>query len=407
MTLFRKFGVELEYMLVDAGTLDVLPAADRLLAAAAGEGASDYENGAITWSNELVNHVLEFKTSEPATAWNGLAEIFQVNVQEANERLKKLGGCLLPTAMHPWMDPAREMQLWPHENSEVYQAFHRIFDCRGHGWANLQSMHLNLPFEGDEEFGRLHAAIRAVLPLLPALAASSPIVEGRFTGLADNRLEFYRQNSKKIPRVAGRVIPEPVFDAASYDREIFQPMYAQIAPHDPDGILQEEWLNARGAIARFDRGAIEIRVLDVQECPAADLAIAAVVLATVRRLMDNDDLQPRLQALSVDQLEPIFRATLAEADKAVIRDEALLDCLGFFGESSLTTGEVWGSLVEWARLEEGIPAEFLPPLQVLGEQGPLSSRIAKRLAGECNREQIGKLYRQLANCLARGEMFVP
>ena len=36
---------------------------------------------------------------------------------------------------------------------------------------------LNLPFSSDEEFGRLHAAIRLLLPLLPALAASSPLVE--------------------------------------------------------------------------------------------------------------------------------------------------------------------------------------------------------------------------------------
>jgi len=90
-------------------------------------------------------------------------------------------------------------------------------------------------------------------------AGSSPIVEGKLTGLADNRLEFYRNNSKKIPRVAGRVIPEPVFDADGYDREIFQPMYAQIAPYDPEGILQEEWLNARGAIARFE---------EITRCPA-------------------------------------------------------------------------------------------------------------------------------------------
>jgi hypothetical protein len=32
-------------------------------------------------------------------------------------------------------------------------------------------------------------------------------------------------------------------------------------------VLRHEWVNARGAIARFDRSAIEIRVLDVAECP--------------------------------------------------------------------------------------------------------------------------------------------
>ena len=75
---------------------------------------------------------------------------------------------LLPTAMHPWMDPDRDLRLWPHEASAVYEAFNRIFSCRGHGWANLQSAHINLPFANDEEFGRLHAAIRAVLPIIPA-----------------------------------------------------------------------------------------------------------------------------------------------------------------------------------------------------------------------------------------------
>jgi len=47
------------------------------------------------------------------------------------------------------MDPNREMVIWPHDYSVVYEAFNRIFDCRGHGWANLQAVHLNLPFADD------------------------------------------------------------------------------------------------------------------------------------------------------------------------------------------------------------------------------------------------------------------
>ena len=54
--------------------------------------------------------------------------------------------------MHPWMDP-RAASLWPHEYGEVYAAYDRIFDCRRHGWANLQSVHLNLPFADEREFG--------------------------------------------------------------------------------------------------------------------------------------------------------------------------------------------------------------------------------------------------------------
>ena len=80
-----------------------------------------------------------------------------------------MGCTLLPGGVHPWMDPSKETRLWPHEYNEVYRSFDRIFGCAGHGWSNLQSTHLNLPFADDDEFGRLHAAIRAILPLLPAL----------------------------------------------------------------------------------------------------------------------------------------------------------------------------------------------------------------------------------------------
>lgn len=76
------------------------------------------------------------------------------------------------------MDPATESRFWPHGDAIVYRTYDRIFGCRSHGWANIQCMHLNLPFAGDEEFARLHAAARLLLPILPALAANSPAAAG-------------------------------------------------------------------------------------------------------------------------------------------------------------------------------------------------------------------------------------
>src|SRR5262245_53079317 len=167
--LFEGFGVELEYLIVDSESLAVKPICDQLLKAVAGEtvGSVDLPGG-VTWSNELVLHVVELKGTEPLSRLDGAAVRFQENVRHINELLAPMGARLMPSGMHPWMDPQREMVLWPHEYHAVYETFHRIFDCRGHGWANLQSVHLNLPFQGDEEFGPLHAAIRVLLPLLPA-----------------------------------------------------------------------------------------------------------------------------------------------------------------------------------------------------------------------------------------------
>jgi carboxylate-amine ligase len=58
LRLFEAIGVEIEYMIVDRASLDVVPACDRLLASVAGAPVSDLERGAIGWSNELVLHVL-------------------------------------------------------------------------------------------------------------------------------------------------------------------------------------------------------------------------------------------------------------------------------------------------------------------------------------------------------------
>jgi len=422
--LFDVTGVELEYMVVDRETLSVAPIVDQLLTTAdslarnvpASEGnpEGDPEFGPIAWSNELARHVVEFKTAQPVRSLAPVAGLFQENVKRANDLLAPLNACLLPAAMHPWMDPMKEMQLWPHGYKDVYQAFDRIFSCKGHGWANLQSMHINLPFSGDEEFGRLHAAIRLVLPILPAIAASSPIVEGRTTGLLDNRLEVYRNNSRRVPSVAGKVIPEPVYTEREYTEQILEKIWKDLSAHDPEGVLRHEWANARGCIARFTRGSIEIRVIDVQECPAADLAICRAVVALVKSLANgplaaSGDTAAAMRAAPVDALHEIFLACVRDADKAVISNMDYLRWLGVSSSKPLTAGEVWRAvsetLPEDARCSE---------LETILRHGCLSRRILrainpaaaeKPVSAEVSRDAMKAVYQRLATCLAQGRMF--
>jgi gamma-glutamyl:cysteine ligase YbdK (ATP-grasp superfamily) len=190
LPLLEGLGVELEYMIVDRESLSVMPVADELLRAAADEYTDEVEQGPLRWSNEMALHVVELKTNGPVSALSGLAGVFTGHVGRINALLGPRGGALMPTGMHPLMDPSRESRFWPHQNRAIYDAYHRIFDCRRHGWTNLQSVHLNFSFHGDEEFARLHAAVRFLLPVLPAIAASSPAMEGKLTGLLDNRVEI-------------------------------------------------------------------------------------------------------------------------------------------------------------------------------------------------------------------------
>lgn len=382
--LFEVFGVELEYMIVDRTSLDVRPLADRVLQAAAGEIVGEVELGEISWSNELALHVIELKTTEPAAELAPLADAFCHSLANMQAYLRDLDACLLSTAMHPWMDPDRELKLWPHDYNPVYEAYNRIFDCRGHGWANLQSVHINLPFANDDQFGRLHAAIRILLPLLPGLAASSPIVAGSLTGWADNRMQFYRYNSKRVPSLTGQIVPEAVFSRADYERQIFKVMYQDIAPYDTDKILCHEWLNSRGAIARFDRQAIEIRVLDVQEHPAADIAICEAVVAVLKLLVGQRwTSYAEQQRVSTGELAGLLGETIQQAERAEVRSPEILRQFGL-EHSQQTAQTVWHYLIE----QVADQIVHIEPLRKILEHGPLARRIERALlAGEPGAQQ--------------------
>jgi gamma-glutamyl:cysteine ligase YbdK (ATP-grasp superfamily) len=401
--LFEATGIELEYMIVDARTLAVRPIADRLLAAAGSEDGSDVERGDAAWSNELALHVVEIKTNGPVPRLTGVAALMQAQVREIDGLLAPLGARLMPSAMHPFMDPHTEMRLWPHANDAIYRAFDRIFDCRGHGWANLQSVHVNLPFANDDEFGRLHAAIRVVLPILPALAASSPAADGRLTGFADTRMSVYATNATRVPSVSGAVVPEAVFTRREYEERLLGGIYRDLEPLDPEGVLRHEWVNARGAIARFDRGAIEIRVLDVQESPAADLAVAGAAIAAVRALVEERHAgQDELRQWRVPALAAILADANASGDEALLRDDAYLKLFGFPGRAPCRARDLWCHLIDSEARRDPAFFEWEPALSIYAAEGCLSRRIVRALGARPSREDFDRVYRALCDCLRQG-----
>ncbi|HKL51965.1 MAG TPA: glutamate-cysteine ligase family protein, partial [Wenzhouxiangellaceae bacterium] len=342
---FTGYGIELEYMIVDRETLAARPIADLLLVDADGNVANEVDHDELAWSNELVRHVVELKTNGPAESLEGLGSNFHADLVEINRLLAPHGACLMPTAMHPLFVPDRETRLWPFGQNEIYAAYNRIFDCRGHGWSNLQSMHINLPFADDAEFTRLHAAIRAVLPIIPALSAASPFEQGRTTGWMDTRLRYYRDNQREIPEISGQVIPEAVTSIDDYHARILQPMYRAIAPHDPDGILADDWLNSRAAIARFERQTIEIRIIDLQECPAADLAIARAVVALIQRLYSGEIVDfDRQQAFDNQALADLLFECARHGSVARIEHRDWLDAFRIEGPTS--AGLAWRTMFE-------------------------------------------------------------
>jgi carboxylate-amine ligase len=401
--LFEVCGLELEYMIVDCDTLMVKPIADLLLFEKSGNNSSDFKNGRIGWSNELVNHVIELKTYNPVSKLNGTGYEFTQNVSEINSHLKKFNAMLLPTASHPFMDPTKETMLWQHESREIYALYDRIFGCSNHGWANLQSVHLNLPFNGDTEFAKLHAAIRLLLPIIPAIASSSPLREGKLTGWADSRMQSYLKHQDKMPALIGSFIPEAICSEEEYDRKIFAPIRIAIEPWDNDGIMNPYFLNSRGAIARFDRGAIEIRVTDLQECPDADIAIASLMTETLKLFVNEKYAKYEEQAISHEtELFNIFNQVIRDGEKAVIGNLEYLRLLGI-RDKKLTAIEVWKHL--FSEVKQFMETKDSHIISYILEQGSLSSRILKRLDAKPSHEKTVSVYKELAACLQRNQIF--
>jgi gamma-glutamyl:cysteine ligase YbdK (ATP-grasp superfamily) len=400
--LFEVFGIELEYMLVKNDTFKVAPIVDEMLTNKAGELKADIDNGAIAWSNELVAHVVELKTNGPASSVDDLSEKFHANILEINGILAPLNTQLLGTASHPLMNPNTDTQLWKHGYSEVYALYNTIFNCNGHGWSNVQSTHINLPFYDDKEFEKLHAAIRIILPLLPGLCASSPILDGKITGFKDTRLAFYKTNQKEIPELTGLVIPERAFSKLDYHATIFEPIKRAIRPFDKNKILDQHFLNSRGAIARFDRNAIEIRLIDIQECPKADISICALVIEVLKAIVNQDFCTLQAQKSWPEQdLYLLLNDAIKHAENSKIEN---LDYVLLFGlKKTQTLGALWKHLYQ--HVKPKLHSSHHQAIELILEKGTLATRLLKGIGKDASEKHITAVYRQLQDCLMTNTLY--
>ncbi len=401
-SIFSVLGIEIEYMIVDTQTLAIQPKSDAILQKLAGEYTNEVSLGKIAVSNELVLHVLELKNDGPCPIDEPIAQYFHEGLSKLQPMLDKEGLSLLPTAAHPWMDPHTETQRWPHGNRKIYEQYDTIFDCRGHGWSNLQSMHVNLPFANDEEFCALHNTIRLILPLIPALAASSPFLDGKRTDFLDTRLTFYEKNQQKISAITGLVIPEYIKTEADYREEILKPMYQAIAPFDRENILQEEWLNSRGAIPKFDYGALEIRIIDSQECPDADITIAKTIFSILKSWCDSG-YYPTPPEIDTRALKALYDNTLSQGFTTTLNEGQLLEAYQL-PKRSMHLRDVWSQLIE--RVSHMLSPKEQTTLESILRHGNLSERLIRACQGDYSRKTLHRVYQSLIPCLQQNQLFV-
>jgi gamma-glutamyl:cysteine ligase YbdK (ATP-grasp superfamily) len=190
--------------------------------------------------------------------------------------------------MHPLLK-LEETSIWTHRHRQIYEAYARLFNLHQHGWLNIQSFQLNLPYATEQDGVKLHNLLANIIPHLPAITASSPIYESKFGNNVDNRLHFYRLNQHEISSVTGDIIPEYVSSLSEYRHRIIEKYSSEMARAGADKrILHKDWVNSRGIIFRFDRRAVETRVMDEQDCIKSDVAVSCFIRALLRGLLDEN-----------------------------------------------------------------------------------------------------------------------
>jgi glutathione synthase/RimK-type ligase-like ATP-grasp enzyme/gamma-glutamyl:cysteine ligase YbdK (ATP-grasp superfamily) len=406
---FRPFevaGMELEYPVVDRD-LNVVPLVEKAFRVLAGRGTSDVELGAVGFSNEIADHVFEVKTSAPVRSLAAAEAALVEGIGRFTAVLRdEWGARLLPTGMHPWFNPA-DGRLWERSNGRIYNTYARLFDIRTHGWMNVHAMHLNLPMGSDADAVAMHTAASLLIPYLPALAASSPMHDGELQPAADSRLAWILEHQARIPESCGELVPEYVGSLAEYRKHILQPMYSALDRLPDAGAIRHDFFNARGAVFKFSRRAMEVRVLDTQECVRMDVAVAVFVRATLRYLAGRVR-AGRIALPPHPLLVEDFRATIRHGSRATVSAPHFRverDAAGLTGAR-----DVLRHLLERAR--RVVSRDEAPYLDLAGrmiETGSLSERIRAELApvaeadDERFTEAARRIYIELMDCLEANE----
>lgn len=400
---FEVCGLELEYVLVDRD-LNAVPLAERCLAALAGRPASDATLGVVGFSNEIFQHVLELKTEVPLKSLAQSEEVLVEGVRRAAGLLaERFDARLLPTGMHPWLDP-RTAKMWERSNNRIYSTYARLFDTTTHGWANVQALHVNLPLGSEKEAVAMMNAAALLVPYLPAVAASTPMYEGEVQPAVDNRLQFIIEHQTKIPESCGLIVPEFVASLSQYKRDVLGPMYRAVDKLEGAKVLRHEFLNARGAVFKFSRESMEVRVLDTQECVKMDVAIAVFVRWTLKALADAL-MAGRLVTSDHRLLVDDFKAVVKDGTRARVHAPHLLSQDERDDDGKVEVRRVLDELIALARKKApGREEPYLDLVAGVVKQGNLSECMKSALEpymidSDTFTEAARRLYIQLSECL--------
>ena len=350
-------AVEEEFALLDPETLDLVNRFEEVHAAAQGTALEQHLVG------ELIASEVEIRTGRCETFADIPAALVERRAQLA-ALVEPMGLALGATGTHPWSD-WRDQRIidTPHyrRNNELLQYV---------VWRNNTfGLHIHVGIRGADRAIAVTNALRAFLPELLALSASSPLVERCVTGLHSARTQIF---TRFFPRCG---VPDAFSSWGEYE-DYVRFLYATGSIDEPTQL----WWSVRPHLA-FP--TVEIRICDAQPEAGDAQALAAFAYALTARI-----------ARALDEGEPI-----PEQPHRLI-EENLWRAIrhGLAGELiDLATGEVLRArerleqLLDWVG---PVAAELgAAPYLALPEQNAAERQYARLAEGatleEVYAEQVG------------------
>jgi carboxylate-amine ligase len=257
-------GVEEEFSILDPETLELAPRFEELRALSM---ADEVLRDSIT--GELISSEIEIIS--------GVGDDLQHALERQRERRRRLfalaaseGAALGATGTHPWADYREQ----PIIDTEHYR---RVEDgLRYVAWRNNTfSLHVHLGVRDLDRAIRACDRLRPVLPLLLAISANSPFLDGRDSGLHSARSQSF---TKSFPRCG---IPDPFGSWAAYREYIeFLMRTGSIVE------FTQVWWSVR---PHFSFGTVEVRICDAQATAQESDALAALMVACVAQAVRDVD----------------------------------------------------------------------------------------------------------------------
>ena len=257
-------GIEEEFALLDAGDLGLTARFDELR-----DGAADDPVLCDSMAGELIASEIEIRS--------GRGEDLAAAIAAQRDRRRRLfalaqerGIALGATGTHPWSDYREQHIIQTDHYRRVEEGLKYV------AWRNNTfSVHVHVGIRGADRAVLVCDRLRPVLPLLLAISANSPFLDGRDSGLHSARTQTF---TKSFPRCG---VPDAF---GSWDAFA---QYIDFLVHTQSIVeYTQVWWSVR---PHFSFGTVEVRICDAQCTAAESEGLAALIVACVAQAARDID----------------------------------------------------------------------------------------------------------------------